>query len=116
MSVLLIMVIKTTIYYFTNDLFRIRGQRITIKDLDEIGAQYSTKITAQSDKIGPPGAISKMLLKNLGVDVMNIAIEGENEALVRDSIKAIFDRYGPYETIRGKEGELAKNMQKELLK
>jgi hypothetical protein len=92
------------------------GKRITVKELDDIGLKYATKVSAYADKLGAPGAFSKMIFKNLGVDIMAITVEGDNEDAIRNSIRSVYDLYGPYETQRGKKGELAKLILNEMPK
>jgi hypothetical protein len=108
------MAISTSFYYFTNDLFRLKGKRIAIKELDDIGLKYATRMSAHADKLGAPGSFSKMIFKNLGVDIMAITVEGDNEDAIRNSIRAVYALFGPYETKRGKEGELAKRILNEI--
>lgn len=107
------MPLSTTIYYFVNDLFRLRGQRITIKDLEEIGKRSGTKITAMPDKIGAPGVMSKVLLKAYEIDIMRITVEAEGEESIRHALREIKMLYGPYETFRGKESSIAKKYKDE---
>lgn len=108
------MSVKTTIYYFPNDLFRERGIRITIKELESIAKNYGTKITAKADKLGAIGPISHLLLKALQIDILKITVEGEDEESVKASIREIYSRYGRYEVFRGKESAIAKSLLSEL--
>lgn len=102
------MALSTTIYYFVNDLFRLRGQRITIKDLEEVANRSGSKITALPDKIGAPGVMSKVLLKAYQIDIMRITVEAESEEAIREALRGIKALYGPYETFRGKDSSIAK--------
>lgn len=100
--------LSTTIYYFVNDLFRLRGQRITIKDVEEIGKKYGTKIEILPDKVGAPGPMSRILLKAYAIDIMRITIEAESEEAIRETLYAIKGLYGPYETFRGRDSSIAR--------
>lgn len=102
------MPLSTTIYYFVNDLFRLRGQRIAIKDLEEIANKWGCKVSAIPDKIGAPGATSRILLKAYQIDIMRITVEAESEEAIRETLRGIKALYGPYETFRGKESAIAK--------
>ncbi|MEJ5293237.1 MAG: hypothetical protein WHS82_06540 [Candidatus Methanosuratincola sp.] len=102
------MTMSTTIYYFVNDLFRLRGQRITLKDLEEIAGRYGSRVTALPDKIGAPGAMSRILLKVYQIDIMRITVEAESEEAIRETLRGIKALYGPYETFMGKESSIAK--------
>ncbi|MBC7120321.1 MAG: hypothetical protein H5T33_01880 [Candidatus Methanosuratus sp.] len=102
------MTLSTTIYYFVNDLFRLRGQRITIKDLEEIAIRAGSKVTTIPDKIGAPGFISKAIVKAYQIDIMRITVEAEGEDAIRETLRGIKALYGPYETFRGKESSIAK--------
>lgn len=108
------MTYSTSLYYFTNDLFREKGIRITIKDLEEIGKKYNTKITNRANKIGAPGFFSKYLLKNYELDIMDITVEGETEESVKNTLRELFNIYGPYETKRGQNEKIAKELKREL--
>ncbi len=108
------MSVITTFYYFPNDLFKERGIRITIKDLEQISQNHGTKITAKADKLGAIGPISYFLLKGLQVDILKITVEGQDDESVKASIREIYSRYGPYEVFRGKESSIAKKMLSEL--
>ncbi|MEM2001361.1 MAG: hypothetical protein QXT77_01775 [Candidatus Methanomethylicaceae archaeon] len=108
------MVVTTTFYYFPNDLFKQRGIRITIKDLELIAKKYGTKITTQAEKLGAIGPISYFLLKGLQIDILKITVEGNDEASVKASIQEIYSKYGPYEVFRGKESALARSLLSEL--
>ncbi|RWX73022.1 MAG: hypothetical protein ACO0C9_01785 [Candidatus Methanosuratincola verstraetei] len=99
---------STTIYYFVNDLFRLRGQRITIKDLEEIASRSGSRVSAMPDKLGAPGVMSRILLKAYQIDIMRITIEAESEEAIRETLRGIKALYGPYETFRGKESSIAK--------
>ncbi|MEN3006118.1 MAG: hypothetical protein ABC585_01605 [Candidatus Methanosuratincola petrocarbonis] len=105
---------STTIYYFVNDLFRLRGQRITIKDLEEIASRAGSRVSAMPDKIGAPGAMSRILLKVYQIDIMRITIEAESEEAIRETLRGIKALYGPYETFRGKESSIAKKYKDSL--
>ncbi|MDI9644041.1 MAG: hypothetical protein QFX35_02340 [Candidatus Verstraetearchaeota archaeon] len=100
--------LSTTIYYFVNDLFRLRGQRITVKDMEEIEQKYGAKISLHPDKVGAPGPMSRILLKAYAIDIMRITIEAESEEQIRASLSAIKNLYGPYETFLGKESSIAR--------
>ncbi|MGQ9759762.1 MAG: hypothetical protein ACUVQ5_04225 [Candidatus Methanomethylicaceae archaeon] len=108
------MSVKTTLYYFPNDLFRERGVRITIKDLELIAKNYGTRITAKADKLGAIGPFSYILLKGLQIDILKITVEGEDEQSVKASVREIYSKYGPYEVFRGKESAIAKSLRSEL--
>ncbi len=108
------MPLSTTIYYFVNDLFRLRGQRITIKDLEEIASKWGSKVSVTPDKIGAPGAMSRILLKVYQIDIMRITIEAESEEAIRETLRGIKALYGPYETFLGKESSIAKKYKASL--
>jgi len=105
--------VTTSFYYFPNDLFRLRGKRISIRELDEISKKYGTKVTGTPDKVGASGPLSKYLFRAWMIDIFKIVIEGEREEVVA-SIRAVYDKYGTYETFRGKEGALAREVLKSL--
>jgi hypothetical protein len=102
-----------SLYYFPNDLFRLKGIRISSYDMDQLGQKLGVKISLVADKAGGTGFMSKYVLRNMGVDVLYINIEGQEPA-VRTAIKAIYEKYGHYETPRGAEFKLAKEMLGEL--
>jgi len=108
------MTVKTTLYYFPNDLFRQRGLRITVRDMEALSQKYGTRITLKPDKVGAIGPLSSILLKALQIDIIKLTIEAEDERAVRESIRAIYDKYGPYEVFRTGESSLAKKMLDEL--
>lgn len=108
------MTVATTFYYFPNDLFKQRGIRITLKDLELISQKYGTKITAVADKLGAIGPISYFLLKGLQIEILKITVEGNDEASIEATIREIYSKYGPYEVFRGKESALAKKLLSEL--
>lgn len=103
----------TSLYYFPNDLFRQRGIRISSLEMDQLGEKLGTKITLRADKAGGLGFFSKFVMRNMGIDILIITIEGEEPA-VRETIRAIHGRFGSYETQRSSEGGIAREMKKEL--
>lgn len=108
------MTVSTTFYYFPNDLFKQKGMRITIKDLEVIAQKNGTKISAQADKLGAIGPISYFLLKGLQIDILKITVEGSDEESVKASVREIYSKYGPYEVFRGKESSIARSILSEL--
>jgi len=108
------MTVGVQIYYFVNDLFRSSGKRILMRDLDKIASKVPVKFFLKLEKIGSPGFMSQVLLKNLGVDVMMIFIEGETEEALKEALREVYKLYGPYDVGRGKEYDLAREMKKEL--
>ena len=108
------MSIKTSLYYFPNDLLKQKGIVITLKDLEEISKKYGTKITAKPDKIGSIGPISHILLRGLLIDIIVITIEGDNEESIKATIKELYSKYGEYEVFSGKISSIAKKLKSEL--
>lgn len=108
------MVVKTSLYYFPNDLFREKGIIITVKDLEEIAKKNNTRITSKLDKIGSIGLLSRFLLSSIQPDILIITIEGEDEESVKSSIRDIYAKYGPYEVFRGPNSSLARKLKSEL--
>ncbi|MCX8169710.1 MAG: hypothetical protein N3D72_01320 [Candidatus Methanomethyliaceae archaeon] len=106
--------VKTSLYYFPNDLFREKGIVITVKDLEEIARKNNTRITSKLDKIGSIGLFSRFLLSGIQPDILIITIEGENEENVKSSIKDIYTKYGPYEVFRGPASSIARKLKSEL--
>lgn len=106
------MTIKTTFYFFPNDVFRAKGLRISILDMEELGKSTGTEITLRLDKAGAPGAFSKVFLKGILVDEIWVTVEGESEEAIRKAIRAIYEKFSPYETSRGRDGDLAKKFLK----
>lgn len=104
-----------SLYYFPNDLFRLKGLRISSLEMDQLGAKLGVKITLRGEKAGGVGFFSKFVLKNMGIDILIVTIEGAEPA-VREAIREIYRRYGRYETQRGSEYRLAREMLKELEK
>jgi hypothetical protein len=102
-----------SLYYFPNDLFRLKGIRISGYEMDQLGQELGVKIRLIPDKAGGTGFFSKQVLSNLGVDTLIVNIDGPEPA-VRSAIKAIYGKFGRYETKRGNEYKLAKEMLKEL--
>lgn len=102
-----------SLYYFPNDLFRLKGLRISSLDMDQLGEKLGVKISLRADKAGGLGFFSKFVMRNIGIDTLIVTIEGEEPA-AREAIKAIYAKYGRYETQRGAEFKLAREMLKEL--
>jgi hypothetical protein len=102
-----------SLYYFPNDLFRLKGLRISSYEMDQLGEKLGVKITLVPEKEGGIGFFSKYILKNMGIDILVINIEGQEHA-IRSAIKEIYAKYGLYETKRDKQYKLAKEMLKEL--
>lgn len=107
------MTTTTSFYYFPNDLFNQKGVRISSLEMDQMGAKLGTKITLRADKAGGLGFFSKFVMRNMGIDVLIIAIEGEEPA-IRETVRAIHAKFGRYEAQRGSEGRIAREMQKQL--
>lgn len=102
-----------SLYYFPNDLFRLKGLRISSFEMDQLGEKLGIKITLVPDKEGGIGFFSKYILRTYGIDILIVNIEGPEPA-VRSAIRTIYAKYGPYETKRDKEYLLAREMLKEL--
>jgi hypothetical protein len=105
--------LMASLYYFPNDLFRLKGIRISSYEMDELGQKLGVKISLIASKEGGIGFMSKQILKNMGIDILIVNIEGQEPA-VRSAIKTIYEKYGPYETKREEDYKLAKQMLKEL--
>ena len=102
-----------SLYYFPNDLFNLKGLRFSSLEMDQLGEKLGVKIGLKADKAGGMGFFSKQILRNMGVDIIIVTIEGQEPA-VKEAIRTIHAKYGHYETLRGKEYDLAKGMLKEL--
>jgi len=83
--------------------------------MDQLGQQLGVKITLKADKAGGTGFFSKYVLRGMGVDILIVSIEGPEPA-VREALRTIYSKYGPYETMMGSEYALARSMLKELEK
>ena len=102
-----------SLYYFPNDLFNLKGLRFSSLEMDQLGEKLGVKITIRTDKAGGTAFFSKYILRNMGVDILIVSIEGPEPA-VRTAIRTIHAKYGHYETMMNREYKLAKEMLKEL--
>src|SRR5512136_953201 len=109
------MPIITSFYYFPNDLFRLKGLRISSLEMDQLGEKLGTKISLKADKAGGVGFFSKFVMRNMGIDILVVTIEGEEPA-VKEAVKAIYSKFGRYETQRGPEGNIARELLKQMAK
>jgi hypothetical protein len=73
--------VRTSFHYFPNDLFSLKGLRISSLEMNQLGQKLGTKITLRSDKAGGVGWFSKNVMYNVGIDILIVTVEGEEPAV-----------------------------------